>query len=208
MKFGFYRPAPSLREPRAEIRAVANGLDDKSCGACSQCCTTHPVEDFEKPAHHACVHVRAGQGCSQWGLHPQSCQSFKCLWIRHPRLDGQWRPDRAGFILRTDADGVTLHVDVSADRPGAWLEEPFYTQLKAWSAGILSGEGRILIHDGDYELLMTPDEVLSLRPLKPGEVLETGVEPSLFGPRVYVRILSRAQLAQAAPNPPRLKNCA
>ena len=199
MKFGFYRPESPMRAPRSEIRSVAQGLDDKACGACTACCHTQPIEDLEKPAHSACGHMRTGKGCAQWGLHPPACQTFKCLWIRHTRLEANWRPDLAGFVLRTDTDGIGLHVDVLRDRPGSWMEEPYYTQLKAWSAGILTGEGRILIHDGDYDILLTPDEALSLRPLKPGEVLETGLEPSLFGPRVYARIVSRAHAAQSIP---------
>lgn len=208
MKPGFHRPASAVTgnawastrpvSKTANAAPVADpALNYKACGPCSQCCITEAVADFEKPAHQACHHERPGRGCSIWGLHPTSCQSFRCVWIKHPRLDDRWRPDVAGFVLRDDADGISLHVDVAPHRSGAWLAEPYQTQLRMWSEGILSGEGRVLIHDGPWHILMTPDEDLPIRAVKRGEWLESGIEMSLFGPRVFVRICSGRQTSPA-----------
>jgi hypothetical protein len=160
----------------------------KVCGDCTLCCKVYDVADFDKKAGKPCHNLRDGVGCGLWGLHPKSCQEFKCLWLKHDDMGPLWRPDVAGFVLRLE--GKTLYVDIDQARPQAWRREVYYKQLKLWSDVILHGAGMVIINEGAHIIVLTPDEELSLRPLKRGEVIETSVEMSLFGPRLNLQIVA------------------
>jgi hypothetical protein len=164
---------------------------NKVCGDCSLCCKVYRVDDLEKKAHQACDHTRHKQnssssGCGIWGLHPQSCQTLKCLWLKHADMNALWRPDIAGFVLRVM--GTALHIDSDHDRPKDWQREPYYSQFKAWSKLIEDGSGLLVVNLKDAICLITPLEDLYLKGPKRGEHLETGIEMTLFGPRVFARV--------------------
>jgi hypothetical protein len=161
----------------------------KSCGTCNLCCKVYDVEDVGKKAGHLCQHTRIEAGCGIWGLHPQICQDFKCLWLKHDDLNGLWRPDVAGFVLRLEPNGTTLNIDVDPDRPKAWQQEPYYTQFKLWSVGIRTSENLVVVYAPEGLYVITPDEDLYLKTPKRGDILETGMEMTLFGPRPFARVL-------------------
>jgi hypothetical protein len=172
----------------------------KACGDCSLCCTVYEREDFEKKAGHDCHHTRSdaspnGGSCGIWGLHPASCQSFKCLWLKHEDLDGLWRPDVAGFVMTHE--GTTLYIDVDPARPDAFMHEPYYSQFRQWSAVAWGegahSEGRVIARHHERLCVITPDEELFIRAPRRGERLETGAEWTLFGLKPYARIVTARQ---------------
>jgi len=165
----------------------------KMCGECNLCCTVYDTPDMGKKAGQTCQHSKADGGCGIWGLHPESCQDFKCLWLRHDDLNGLWRPDTAGFVMRTEAEGNSLCVDVDPARPHHWRRDPYYAQLKLWSEGIRRGDSRVLVYAPEGLYVLTPDEDLLLRKPRRGERLETGMEYTLFGLTPFARILPAAQ---------------
>lgn len=167
----------------------------KICGDCTLCCTLYEVADMGKKAGHACAHDKT-DGCGIWGLHPDSCQSFKCVWLKHDDLNGLWRPDTAGFVMRFEPEGNSLCVDVDPARPGHWRREPYYAQLKLWSEGIRRGDSRVLVYAPEGLYVVTPDEDLHLRLPRRGERLETGMEHTLFGFTPYARLIPAAQARQ------------
>lgn len=170
----------------------------KMCGECNLCCKVYDVEDVGKKAGKMCQHTRGSTGCGIWGLHPQVCQDFKCLWLKHDDLNGVWRPDHAGFVLRLEPNGTTLNIDVDPDRPDAWRHEPYYAQLKLWSEGMQTGQSLVVIYAPEGLYVITPDEDLYLKSPKRGDTLETGMEMTLFGLRPFARVIP-------APAPNRLK---
>ena len=174
---------------QAAIASSEHERNHKVCADCTLCCTVYEIPDLEKKQGHACVHTHRDGGCDIWGLHPSLCQEFKCLWLRHKDMNALWRPDIAGFVLRLDTDGTTLNIDIDPKRPEAWRQEPYYGQLKIWSEVITRGEGLLVVHLSDGICVITPDEDLYLRGAKRGEILETGMEMSLFGPRPFARIV-------------------
>lgn len=161
----------------------------KVCGDCTLCCKVYEIEDFEKKPGTVCHHVRPEGGCGVWGLHPKICQEFKCLWLKHDDMNGQWRPDHAGFVLRLEPNGTTLAVDVDHDRPDAWRLEPYYSQLKLWSEVMPKNEGLVLVYAPEGLYVITPMEDLFLKAPKRGDILETGMEETLFGVRPYARVI-------------------
>lgn len=160
----------------------------KMCGDCTLCCKVYEIEDFEKKPGKTCHNVRDEGGCGVWGLHPKACQEFKCLWLKHDDMDGRWRPDHAGFVMRLEGKG-TVCIDVDHDRPDAWRREPYYSQLKAWSEVMPRNEGLVLVYAPEAMYVITPMEDLPLKAPKKGDALETGMEDTLFGRRPYARVV-------------------
>ncbi len=161
----------------------------KVCGECTLCCKVYEIEDFEKKPGTVCHHVRPEGGCGVWGLHPKICQEFKCLWLKHDDMNGLWRPDHAGFVLRLEPNGTTLAIDVDHDRPDAWRREPYYNQIKLWSEVMPKNEGLVLVYAPEGLYVVTPMEDLFLKAPKRGDILETGMEETLFGIRPYARVI-------------------
>jgi hypothetical protein len=163
--------------------------DLKVCGSCNLCCKVYDIDDFEKKAGETCMHTRPEGGCGIWGLHPKICQEFKCLWLKHDDMDARWRPDVAGFVLRLEPNGTTLCIDVDFDRPDAWRAEPYYSQIKLWSEIMPKNEGLVLIYVPGGLYVVTPMEDLYLKTPKRGDILETGMEQTLFGPQPFARVI-------------------
>ncbi len=169
--------------------APAKRASLKVCGDCTLCCKVYEIEDFEKQPGKVCHNVRHEGGCSVWGLHPKVCQEFKCLWLKHDDMSAVWRPDFAGFVLRLEPDGKTLAIDVDHDRPDAWRREPYYAQIKLWSEVMPKSEGLVLVYAPEGLFVITPMENLFLKAPKRGDILETGMENTLFGVRPFARVI-------------------
>ncbi|MGA9658778.1 MAG: hypothetical protein WBQ60_06735 [Asticcacaulis sp.] len=161
----------------------------KQCGDCNLCCKVYDIPDLEKKSGHTCFNVRDEGGCGIWGLHPTICQEFKCLWLKHDDMSGIWRPDHAGFVLRVEPNGTTLAVDVDPDRADAWRQPHYYDQLKQWSEVMPKNEGLVVVYAPEGLYVITPMEDLFLKAPKRGDILETGMEMSLFGLRPFARVI-------------------
>ncbi len=180
----------------AQKASRSKRADLKECGTCTLCCKVYDIDDFEKKAGKLCHNVRSEGGCGVWGLHPKTCQEFKCLWLRHDDMDGRWRPDVAGFVLRLEPNGTTLDIDVDHDRPDAWRQEPYYSQMKKWSEVMPRNEGLVVVYAPEGLYVITPQEDLFLKSPKRGDILETGMEETLFGPRAYARVIPAREVRQ------------
>jgi len=179
----------SISESVSKPRPISPEL--KVCGDCNLCCKVYDIEDLEKKAGHLCHHASPSPagGCSIWGLHPKLCQEFKCMWLKHSDMNGLWRPDTAGFVLRLDIDGTTLNIDTDPDRPYAWQKPYYYDQLKLWSEAMRTQTGLLVVHMVGQICVITPEEDLYLKGPKRGDILETGYENSLFGLRPFARVI-------------------
>ncbi len=92
-------------------------------------------------------------------------------------------------MLRLEPNGTTLAVDVDHDRPDAWRREPYYGQLKEWSEVMPKNEGLVLVYAPEGLYVVTPMEDLFLKAPKRGDILETGMEETLFGVRPFARVI-------------------
>lgn len=189
----------ATRKAPASDPAPPRRADLKICGDCTLCCKVYDNPDLGKKAGQTCQHTRPEIGCGVWGLHPQMCQDFKCLWLKHEDLNALWRPDVCGFVLRVEPNGTTLAIDIDPDRPDAWRLAPYYAQIKAWSEVMPRGEGLVLVYAQDRLHVITPMEELVLKAPKRGDVLETGMETSLFGLRPYARVVPARDLRKERP---------
>lgn len=74
-----------------------------TCGTCTTCCTILPIPELDKPAGVPCKHLTA-QGCGIYDDRPQLCKDFLCGY-RRVDMAPRMRPDRAGFMMRTQDTG-------------------------------------------------------------------------------------------------------
>lgn len=101
----------------------------RTCGTCSLCCKlpgvyTAPDQEpaLAKPAGQWCQHCKPGAGCQIYEGRPLPCHNFECLWLVHPEMPEDLRPDRSHVIMygTTDEDRAKFDCDVVV------LEDPAY----------------------------------------------------------------------------------
>jgi len=105
----------------------------KSCGSCSLCCKVMRIDELEKPMGAWCPNFKAGVGCAIYADRPASCRGFHCMWLLHPTMPDSVRPDRCKVVLEVDHEGRRILARADPAHPGAWRQEPIYSQLKRWS---------------------------------------------------------------------------
>src|ERR1700761_4584225 len=103
----------------------------RSCDGCTLCCKVVGVQELAKPKGVWCSHCDIGTGCTIHETRPNACRGYTCRFLVDESLDENWRPDRSGLVINADRNRVVVHVDPG--RPGKWLQEPFYSQIKRWS---------------------------------------------------------------------------
>jgi hypothetical protein len=167
----------------------------KSCVGCDLCCRLYEIEELAKPVHASCVHARVGGGCGIHGLHPMTCRTFQCLWLSMDDLGPEWKPSIAGFILRAEEN--SLYVDVDPERPGAWLEAPYYQQIKSWSEVIRDGRGLVSVEDRGIHIVFPEREIYLGRPPR-GALIEAGYARRVDGTlRPWARLAQTGSAAAA-----------
>jgi Fe-S-cluster containining protein len=102
----------------------------RQCGSCSSCCTLLEVTDVGKAMNEWCRYCDAGKGCTIYDRRPQMCRSFSCAWLQG-HLDDDWYPEKAGMVVHFSQDAVNVQVD--ADCPDRWRQEPYFSKLSEWS---------------------------------------------------------------------------
>lgn len=104
----------------------------RTCGECTLCCKlpgvyTAPEQEpaLAKPAGKWCQHCKPGAGCQIYEGRPAPCHNFECLWLVHPEMPEDLRPDRSHVIMygTTDEDRAQFECDVVV------MEDPAYLRL-------------------------------------------------------------------------------
>lgn len=106
---------------------------ERSCGACSACCTVLRVDELAKPAGVDCEHQRRdcggedgdspSAGCGIHETRPPICRAYHCLWLQGGLEDDE-RPDRTGGIVDLEAVGAGVQLSIREIRPGAFDDSP------------------------------------------------------------------------------------
>lgn len=157
----------------------------RSCGACSMCCKLPGIAELDKPPMAWCRHAVPGRGCSIHPDRPGVCRTFFCHYLRNPNLGPEWRPERSGFMLYTEAGGKRLVVASDSAKPGAWRRPPYYAQFKRWAAQGAPHQHQLLVFNGKRATAVLPDRDEDLGLIEIGDVVAYHVEPG--GIRVEVR---------------------
>ena len=169
----------------------------RTCDGCDLCCRLYDIDELAKPAGAACQHAQ-GLRCTIHGAHPRTCRAFRCHWLQAPDLGPEWRPSTAGFALRLDPDGVAMWIDVDPERPGAWLRQPYYGQIKRWAEAIRTGAGVVLVHDGPGVHVIFPEAELFITDPPRGARFEAGYRAAVGGARPWARVLDDREHQAAA----------
>jgi hypothetical protein len=149
---------------------------ERSCGACSLCCTLLRVDELGKLGGTPCRHQRVGRAEGGCGIHasrPHICRGYRCLWLEG-RLSEDDRPDRLGAVLSLSREGTTPTLFVHEARPGAFDASPRLQELAARFRETLP------VRIGDSADVLDADR--PVRVLLPG-----GVEQRIAGDRIVVR---------------------
>jgi len=72
--------------------------DKRTCGTCTECCKTHPVDELKKRAGKWCQFRVKGQGCRIYAQRPGGCITFDCQWLKGHGEESD-RPDRTGIVI-------------------------------------------------------------------------------------------------------------
>ncbi len=85
----------------------------KTCGTCTACCSTVPVEEISLPAFTRCPKLRpvvfATPGCSIYPDRPNSCKAWSCYWLKEGDWPDDLRPDRCGAVVDTLPDLIRVN---------------------------------------------------------------------------------------------------
>lgn len=85
----------------------------KSCGGCTLCCSTVPVEEIGLGAFTRCPKLRyaidaRGPGCSIYPTRPNSCKAWNCQWLAEEDWPDELRPDRCGVVVDILSDLIQV----------------------------------------------------------------------------------------------------
>ena len=160
----------------------------KSCGGCDVCCRVYQIDELQKPAGTLCGNA-CGSGCAIYAARPEPCRAFHCLWLLRADLDATWRPDLSGFVMRLGDEGSTLWIDEDPLRPNAWKREPYYTQIKGWSAAVQQRRGLVMVAVAEGVVVIFPESDIFVPHPPQGARVEAGYRETPRGREPWVRIV-------------------
>ena len=70
----------------------------RTCGTCTECCKTHPVDELQKLAGKWCRYRVKDKGCRVYDSRPNGCREFECQWLKG-HGDETDRPDLTGIVI-------------------------------------------------------------------------------------------------------------
>lgn len=168
---------------------------ERGCEDCTLCCKVLGVEELDKPAGRWCRHCDVGKGCTIYEQRPQECRDFRCLFLAVETFPEEWRPNRAHFVLTTDADARRVLLRVDPDRPNAWRFEPYYSYLKRWSAKRLAEDLEpVVVHDLRSITVILPDRDVPLGRPHDDQDLQIEKRMGPAGIRYEARIVSKQEM--------------
>ena len=138
----------------------ADALDDRTCGTCHACCKVFPIAEIGKEGFESCGFL-TDEGCRIYAERPQRCRDFFCHWRLEPGLDLDWKPEACGFVLH-DPPPFALLASVDPDRPEAWRQEPYYSQLRDWAQDLAEGQHLCAVRVGERTLLLLKDREVEI----------------------------------------------
>jgi hypothetical protein len=155
-----------MLDPAAFASTPAPGRD---CGSCTLCCKVYDVPAVEKLAGTWCRHCLPGRGCGIHETRPQHCRSFHCMWMTETWLGPEWKPERSKLVLSVDPVTRFLLVQVDPGAAGAWRRDPYYGQLKSWSAAGIQQNRQVIVFLNKSATVVLPDRDVPLGVMGPND---------------------------------------
>ena len=145
-----------------EAKATDPRLPGRACGSCTLCCKVLSITELNKPRSVWCPHCAVGSGCRIYAERPTECREFFCGYLALPGLDEAWHPSTSKIVLVAENDSNRIAAHVDPGRPGAWRQEPFYSQLRRWAIAAASHQGQVIVCVGPKTIVVLPDKEVEL----------------------------------------------
>lgn len=156
----------TMLDPASHVSEPAPG---RACGTCTVCCKVYDVIELGKPMGQWCRHCEPGQGCGIHPTRPEQCRAFHCLWMVSPWMGPEWKPERSKMVLTLDPATRFMLVQVDPGAPSAWKREPYYAQLKRWSAAAARERRHVVVLVNRLATVILPDRDVPVGAMEPGE---------------------------------------
>ena len=148
------------------------------------CCKIMAVPELEKPRDQWCKHCDVGRGCKIYLERPEPCRTFYCTYLQDGAIGEHWKPAHSRMVLTSDASALYVYVDPA--RADAWRKEPYYSDLKQWSAGFAKKKIMTIVCLGQSLTAILPDRDKSLGTQGPDKALRMVVRQGARGPEYDV----------------------
>jgi hypothetical protein len=177
-------------------------IPGRSCKNCTLCCKVMRIYELNKPPGLWCSHCKPGIMCTIYENRPDSCRIFYCQYLTNGKLNEKWRPSRSRIVISRatlDVRQITAHVD--PQRPDAWKQAPYYSQLKDWARWAIakSNDVIVLVGVGARQYVVFPDRDVDLGVIAEGDTIVTSQRMTPAGIQWEVKV-SRKEAPQPARN--------
>jgi hypothetical protein len=84
------------------------------------------------------------------------------------------------MVIVSELDGKRVGINVDPDRPNAWRNEPYYSEIKRWAEHAAQDMMQVVVCIGNRAIVILPDEDVDLGPIADheriisGETIENG----------------------------------
>jgi hypothetical protein len=150
----------------------------RECGSCTLCCRVLGINEIEKPQGDWCPHCDVGKGCQIYDTRPGECRDFFCGYLTLPMVDEKWFPARSKMVVFPAPEGTRLSIHVDPQRPNAWKEEPYHSDMRAWARHVAGTDFQVVVFVKQRAIAILPDRDVDLGTLGQDEtiVYERGFE--------------------------------
>ncbi len=131
------------------------------------------IDALNKPVGIWCEHAVTKKGCAIYTQRPAECQAFYCAWLINAELGEEWRPTKSKIVLFYEGGGNRIAAHVDGGWPGAWRNEPYYSQLKHWAWSAIEHRGQVCVYVKDEVIVILPTKDVDLRRFEPGDHIIT-----------------------------------
>ncbi len=156
------------------INEEANLVSNRTCGTCTLCCKVMRIDALQKPMGVWCSQCTPGKGCKIYDTRPDECRVFYCLWRVDSECGDIWRPERCKMVVYVEGMGNRIAISVDPGAPTKWREEPWYSQIKAWSLDLLTRRRQVVVYIANRVIAVLPNKDIDLGPMQTGDSILTG----------------------------------
>jgi hypothetical protein len=131
-------------------------VSGRNCDGCTLCCKLLGIAELDVPPVSWCPHCQTKAGCGIYERRPTECRQFDCEYLLDPALGNHWKPSKCKMVVVREEFTHALVVHVDPDRPDAWREEPFHSQLLQWARTAADKHWQVIVWQGNRKIIVAP----------------------------------------------------